>query len=390
MRPLIVHANRRQQRIVFISDRPRVREAKIGSALLKAGWEVVLLYKFEPNYDLPGYFTTHHKYTDFNQSLRLAKKYRAALYHVFTDANDHNTAYNYCRYKPRRIVVDFIDTIVGILSDEYLEQEGWRQSLIPLEKYIIEHTDGFCCRDLQIQVTAREGRYQRPKKAILFPEYCWDEELSQPVKKLSSIDGAPHVVLIGHFGIEKAGAIDTGYLDIIKALTAQGIHFHIYPHQYYYDVYYGDKFDGIFEDYINLERENPFFNIHKPVRVEEITKEISQYDFGIHVVRAHLFGEDLRDYQITARKVGGSSRLADYIEAGLPVISQSGQYFFQFLFRFGIMIDLTTDNLHNIRSELLAMMNPETEARIAEIREYLSGDNQVGRLIKFYESMLND
>ncbi len=390
IRPLIIYLFRNQHRIVFISDRPKVREAKIGFALSRVGWEVILLYKFLPNYDLDQYFASHHKYINFEHSFRLARKYKTALYHVFTDASDYTTAYNYCLYKPRYVIVDFIDTIVGILSDGYLNRETWRKNLIPQEKFIIENADGFCCRDLQIQVTSREGGYQRKKRTILFPEYCWDPDQLKLSPRISASDDSIHVVLIGHFGIEKAGCYDTGYLDIIRPMLEQKIHFHIYPHQDYYDVYYKDRFDEILEDYINLEKGNPYFHIHTPVRVESITEEISRYDFGIHVVRAHLFDEELRDYKITARKVGGSSRIADYLEAGLPIISQSGQYYFQYLTRFGIMLNLTNKNLNSIKPELAAMKSAATHNQVQEVREKMSIGNQVERLITFYQSMINN
>lgn len=377
---------KQSNQIVFVSDKPRSREAKLVFALTQSGWDVVLLYQVKPNFVLNEYFTRSVQYKYSWQALYLALEYNPQAFHVFA-LWDCTTAYIFCKYMPGKIVIDINDTIKGTATDKYIAASPWIQQFIPMEKYLIENADGLCCRDFQVPNAARQGGYQRVKNTVFFPEYCWSQQVID-TPKLSAETGELHVVLIGHFGLKTMGdEKEAGYWDMIQAFTAQGIHFHIYPHWFYKKVYFRSIYDTVFGDYYRLADENPFFHIHESVPMTEVVQEISQYDFGIHVMRAVLFELEYERYTPEAMKICTSARISDYIEAGLLIIATSGTYMYQYLSRFGIMVNLTKENMMDLKEVLIPKMTLDVRSKILMAQEELTLSKHRERLIDFYKRL---
>ena len=372
--------------VVFVADKPRGREAKLAYAVKSQGWDVVLLYQIKPNFPLEDYYSKSIQYRNRWQALYLSTQFSPVVYHVFT-LWDYSTAYLFGLYKPGKIVIDINDTIKGTATDRFIAASPWVQQFIPMEKLLIENADGLCCRDLQVPNAARQGGYQRVKKSVFFPEYCWSDQVFD-TSKLSVKTDELHIVLIGHFGLKTMGdEKEAGYWDMIQAFTAQGIHFHIYPHWFYKKVYFKSIYDTVFSDYYRLADENPFFHIHESVPMAEVVREISQYDFGIHVMRAMLFEEKSERYTPEAMKVCTSARITDYIEAGLPIICTTGTYAFQYLTRFGIMLPITKTNLTDVVPVLRTMQQQVTDEAFIPIKQQLSLRKHAQRLVEFYNSI---
>ncbi|MFH1851425.1 MAG: hypothetical protein ABIA75_03695 [Candidatus Neomarinimicrobiota bacterium] len=379
-----VAVNHRQ--IVFVADKPRGREAKLAGVLKSQGWEVILLYQVRPNFPLDDYFTKAIRYHQSWQALYLAAQLSPLAFHVFT-LWDYSTADLFGWHKPGKVVIDINDTIKGTASEKYIASSSWIQKFVPMEKYLIENADGLCCRDFQVPNAARLGGYQRIKNSVFFPEYCWDEQVPE-TPKLSAENGELHIVLIGHFGLKSMGdEKEAGYWDIIKAFTAQGIHFHIYPHWFYKKVYFRNIYDTVFGDYYRLADENPYFHIHESVPMAVVAAEISRYDFGIHVMRAVLFEEQYERYTVEAMKVCTSARIADYIDAGLPIICTRGTYFYQYLKRFGIMVPMDKSDLESLPALLNAVDQRQAATGMTQARERLSLTHQANRLTVFYQQL---
>src|SRR5438105_9846391 len=74
---------RLERQVVFVSNAPRMREAKIARGLKLAGWEVILLSRDQPGFDVDFYFTRHERYSDSWGALKLASAFSPLAYHVF-------------------------------------------------------------------------------------------------------------------------------------------------------------------------------------------------------------------------------------------------------------------------------------------------------------------
>lgn len=367
--------------VVFVCVSPRGREAKLAYGLKCAGWNVVLLYEKEANWDISAYFSETRRYSNEWEALSMASEYSPQAYHVFSLLAD-KTAYTFVKHKPGKVIFDPNDMIEGNLNNPWLGREIKRQ------RYCIENADGLCCRDIQFQYVSRKFNYHRPEKIIYFPEYCWNfsDEVTQD-KKLDSND--IHVVLAGNFGIEKRGEGHCGYLDIAEKLVFQKIHFHIYPHWFWY--YASEKvFEDTFSDYIALSKRTEYFHLHKPLPMEDVIPELKKYTIGINITRAITFGEvnKIETQNPEIYRYCGSARASDYLDAGLPVISNKALTFqFFILSRYGVVIDGTLDFFEYVRERLQKVLSPESKEKIGKGRSLYSIQNNIQRLISFYESL---
>jgi hypothetical protein len=85
--PVNAAARRRYQararHIVFVSEVPRVREAKFAHALRTQGWAVALLFGATPNYPLNAHFDEWMQFRNPDEALGLALGYTPVAYHGF-------------------------------------------------------------------------------------------------------------------------------------------------------------------------------------------------------------------------------------------------------------------------------------------------------------------
>jgi hypothetical protein len=286
----------------------------------------------------------------------------------------------FIQLKPGIIVFDTNDVFEGMIN-ELQEKYDW-------QRYCIENSNALCCRDLQIQHVCRDYGYKRPSKLILFQEYCWDKQGSEEVSDVHSFRHQdPHVVLVGNFGIEKRGDKVWGYRDISKQFIKQNIHFHIYLHWFWINAS-PEVFKDDLADYLDLERNSPYFHLHHSVPADKLIQEIKQYDFGINVIRGQIYGEDLGKYTPAHYRYCGSARNMDYLDAGLPVIINPGLAFqYSFLSRNGLAIKATKELLNNPRPYLEGFAFKNSKNNISITRSRYSIKNQISRLVAFYETL---
>lgn len=368
--------------VIFVCQHPRGREAKLAYGLRSVGWDVVLLYAKEANWDVNPYFSETRRYNNEWEALSMASEYSPQAYHVFSLLADR-TAYTFVRHKPGKVIFDPNDMIEGNLNNPWLGREIKRQ------RYCIENADGLCCRDIQLQYVSRTFNYDRPEKIIYFPEYCWNFSEENPNQREGSESDGISVVLAGNFGIEKRGEGHWGYLDIAKKLASQKIHFHIYPHWFWYFVS-KEAFEDTFSDYIALSKRTEYFHLHKPLPMEDVIPELRKYTVGINIARAVTFGEvdKIKNQNPEIYRYCGSARVSDYLDAGLPVISNR-ELTFQFftLSRYGVVIDGTLDFFENAGERLQRLISPESKDKIRRGRSSYSIQNNIHRLTSFYESL---
>ena len=143
---------RQSNQIVFVSDRPSSREAKLAHGLRQAGWQVVLLYKTPPAFEAARYFQHAHGYRDEWEALAWCARYRPVAFHVFSTW-EFDVAARLVRHRPGKIVFDDYDVMVGMLREEYVGRDFRRQ--VALERYCLENADGLCCRSLETQFAKR-------------------------------------------------------------------------------------------------------------------------------------------------------------------------------------------------------------------------------------------
>lgn len=362
--------------VVFISERPRAREAKLAVAARLQGYRVILLFRDKPNYQLDEFFPESRQYGAQWDGLEQASTYRPRVYHCFSLSSDQ-TAELLLRYKPGPVIFEFTDLVEDMLRNE------WADQALGGQRFCIEHADAIIARDLQVRHARERLGYKAPERVLLIPDLCWDHPAARNPRPAS--DGI-HVALAGNFGLERKGEGDWGYLEIARTLAKNGVHFHVYP----FFGWYGapeDRFREAFSDYFSLGQETGLIHVHRPVEADRLVHELSQYDFGINVVWGLAAGRGLKTHTAAHIRYCGSARNADYLDAGLMVLLSPQLRFQQHvLSRYGAALAASREFLANPRALLERLSAAEREARAARARQGLSIQRHAARLAEFYDS----
>lgn len=368
--------SRHPREVLFVGDVPRTRVAKLGFGLRQAGWRTVLLHRQAPNFRAEDCFDEIHAYEDPEEALALARTFRPRVLHAFSVWSE-KTSVRLIEARPAPVVYDCYDTVASI-RDPQAERE------VPDQRFCLEHADALCCRDLRPQYLKALG-YRLPRR-ILFQEYCWRTEDEDPVKDPFPEDEI-HVVSSGSFSVEKLGQTDVGMLRFARLFADQGIHFHLFPSPLQLQV--GDRtFEDIFSDYLDLGRETGLVHMHRPLDAEDLARELRRHTVAINAVEAITFGAAGGRYDPASLRYNAGARLFEFLEAGLPYITNRELRFAFHLFgRCGQILDATLDNLRDLRSSLAPLRTEGARARSRRARAAFSLEAQIPRLTAFYEGL---
>lgn len=178
-----------------------------------------------------------------------------------------------------------------------------------MDKYCFENVSGIIHRGPKFEIEYyQDNGYNFNCPTLNYLDYCnKDFFIDEGAKKLSSKDSEYHVVSMG------SGMNNPGMIEIIKKLTKQNIHIHLYvvPHSLIRV--------NMYREYFKLNSTNKYFHLEKAVPFDKVSQEISKYDFG-----SLLFtNEHFKEYQPEYKKTCLPYRIFNWLEAGLPVIISS-------------------------------------------------------------------
>jgi hypothetical protein len=366
------------KQVVFVSDRPSLREAKLAYGLRQNGWQVVLLHREPAPFDLSRCFHETLQFSDAREALAMACRYAPVVYHLFSSWN-FEVAATFIRCKPGKIVFDDYDVLAGMIRPSYLEPHYTPQ--VALERYCLENADGLCCRSLETQYPKRRMGYRYRGKRLLLLDCCWND---QPLPPRPPTSSELHLVYAGNVPFPEADSDkESAFVKRAEAVTAQGIHLHVYPSQDAWARFF-DKNPP--KQVARLLQTNPRFHLHQPVRADALAVEIGRYDAGWFDVAAFA---DVYDDLYTPEKYvyASTNKIFDYLDAGLPAALNAPRFqeFLARRLRVGFKVNaafdagvggyLSSANWHALRSN------------IGKARQSLHAPQQAGRLIAFYNSL---
>lgn len=254
----------------------------------------------------------------------------------------------------------------------------WLKRELPHERACLEQADGVIGHSLEPNVAYRKYGTKNKPANLFFPLYCDNDFFRTNQKPLNPDD--IHLVYAGgvagsHRNPKQYGNIQ--FQQIIQTLSAQKLHFHIYPSP--------SNVRADYEEYEALAKENPFFHFHKSVAQQDLSKELSQYHFGFHTGfvndKEHKQSADKYKYCTTLK-------LFNFIEAGIPVIiSKNLTFQCWMLERFQCGFGIERTQLEHLRPFILGLKYEEARARLIEQREDLGLKKHTARLLSFYEKI---
>jgi hypothetical protein len=383
---LAVNLVSRDRRVTFVSDYPGWREMKLAYGLKRAGWDVTLLRlkdwatasgKQSLELDYSSFHDVRHFQSSW-EALEMAHQAGTRVFHNFSHF-DYQTSIRLLRNKPGRVVFDFYDNPFSIHDglpvsrQKKQEDEDWR--------FCIENADAICARDLQLQYRRKELGIGRHKPLILFAEYCWNDT---PLPERRA-DAEIHIVQIGWMGLETLGEMDTGCYRIFEKFVDAGCHLHIYRHPVY-PSFGSAAFEAAFADYIALGRKTGRVHLHQTVGPEKLNEELAKYDFGAGVSNGMSFSIPWSNQNVARLPFCGSSRMFDYLDAGLGLILHEKLRFMYRTFQpYGIAFDASRLlNAPDLKTELVRSSDRKA---IERARKTLSIDQNIGRLTALYEGL---
>lgn len=366
-------------RIVFFSEHPGERPAKLAYGLRRNGVPCLLIHIGELNFKTAAYFDYSIRCHSTAECVEIAKRLSPDIIHIFSFHTDQ-TSLAISENLNCKIVYDYKDIFENTIVHP-VDPLLWQG-----QRTLIERADGLCCRDRQIDHYFQVNNVNPKGKHILFLDYCYGMDLPLTTK-LDQMDEI-HIVFHGSFipeDVYPQFSCNGSYL-ISEAIIKQRIHLHIYPGVWAVNALASKK-KSIYKQ---LEESSPYIHLHSPLALEELIQTIAQYDFGMILHQSGTFGIPDRYVLDGHHAYGMSTRLFDYLEAGLDVLVQDNFTMVTDLlqqYKFGKIVD-SSYILSDLKDKLLELKNDALrKEQIAQARADLAIEKHASKLIDFYHSL---
>lgn len=243
------------------------------------------------------------------------------------------------------------------------------------DKYCFENVSGIMHRGPKYEIEYYKKYGYNIKCPILnYLDYCNKEFFVDNNKnKLSLKDGECHIISMG------SGMNHPHILSLIKRITKQKIHFHLYlvPHS---------TLDfNIYNQCHQLHKKIKYFHLEKAVPFHKIQEEISKYDYGAMV---HDIGY-LNQMQPEYKKTCLSYRLFNWFEAGLPVIMSNWyEYMSDIIDKNNIGFSVSEKEIDNLDLKIHKIDYDDLRKNVIKYRENYQIDNYNKNLLDFYKKLI--
>ncbi len=212
--------------------------------------------------------------------------------------------------------------------------------------------------------------YQINKLDLTFIPGCLEERIYLPKNKKSK---ELHLVYAGGPLASWKGRIS--FMKILRLITSQGIHFHTYG----CPINKSEK-----KIYLKESKKNRYYHFHEKVKVGDLTKEISKYDYGTLL--------DFFDDTIINPLWGKTSmagKIIDYVEAGIPlIVNKQSDVHSSIVEKNGIGISIDYEDVKNIRKILEKLNYKKLQENIKKAQKDLSMRKIIQDIEKFYDKIV--
>lgn len=380
-------AQKNNKQIVFIVGFGSPRIIKIINALCKRGYSIILLTygSWIHNYEekaidkLP--VLRKHCET-IEELLYQALKFTPQVYYFRPTWGDCSWLTVMLNLKSvyGKIIIDIHDVLKGTYYLDITEKQ------FEDERKSLENADGIVWRYFAKEYLETKYGYKYNGRSIQFLDCCYGEK--RPIKKNNDkkIKICYVSATIGSFLYKytKTGNLihPANFEDIFGVLgNDRRVEYHV--------------FVGILseEEKIKLdmlEQQYTNFKYFHNVDIETLLNTISGYDYSCQLSRGELsedeslYKEYNQIYESGAYIISATNRYYDYIDAGLPIITNWPKNMCEYLSKYGVFIDMDIETL-NI--DQLIQEKEKYKENVYMARKELSIDNQIGKLIQFIDDI---
>lgn len=300
------------------------------------------------------------------------------IYHIITEhakivhmfSKIENTIVSYILIKLRPIMPHLVFEQYDIINGFYYNYPlNWLEE----EKFCLENADGLCNRGYELDCLAQKYDYHFKGKVLQFFDYCRNDSLVECEMKFKE-----------ELSICYAGGVITEkeypnspivcWLELAKMCKEAQCHLHIYPARWSEDIY---------AEYIEIEKYNEFFHFHYPVPSDLLSRELSQYDYGIHPIKANFLEQEIIAYNRKDKIIYGvTNHFYDYLDAGIPIIAVSPTLFAKNFAKKGVLIPWTIEEYN---FDYLRKNKKKYKEIVKKVQKELQIKNHIHKLIEFYD-----
>ena len=280
------------------------------------------------------------------------------------------------RKKNIPFIMDYQDVYVLYYGVDPKNTVSWLKDDLRFEKYCYNNADGLIACSMEPFWGNKLWGGKKISSRLFFPLYADNNVFTLNKTKITSDE--IHLVYIG--GIYSASGDSTfgGIAQLhwlIDFLRPQKIHFHIYPRP-------GIPKLEIME-YEKIATENEYFHMHESVSQADLSKELSQYHYGLIP-----FFKGTSAFNDGKFKYAATLKIFNYMEAGIPVLTSRDYEFQAWMterYNLGIVLD-GKDDFKDLSNKIYSKPYGQQVEELLKGREKLSLQLQHKRLLKFYDS----
>lgn len=365
-----------KKQVVFVGEFLPPRIGRMSKWLRKRGdFETLLLcsgHGFVDKFSGTSFDEVQLFRNRFHLFMLLSARQGAYLIHGFGPKSEYAN-----RARQQFPAIPFVHDLQDVLVTYYGTQPDlrWARRELPHERDCLAHARGIVCHSLEPREGFHRFGIEKRPPTLYFPLYCDDDMFRDNAGK--NLSGEIHLCYAGgvagsHRPRAQYGNIQFRWL--IEALSAQKIHFHIYPSP--------SNIRADYEEYEEMAKGNPYFHFHEPVAQEDLSRELSQYHFGL----LPFFIEG-SSQSATKIKYATTLKLFNYMEAGLPVLVSRDLYYQSWVLEhYQAGISVSRDDFFKVRERLLSVDYAAMAKKLSESRSHAALSLQIPRLVKLYES----
>ena len=344
-----------EKNILFVQDTACIRTHKIASLMKDNGYKVFLLYTMAPPESNNASFSVVYDgvYTFYT--------YNAIV--CFVEQSEFDIVH--CSNAPDMLTCLLLNTSKHIVFDTHDMNSLWGVDSIEnltLEFIANTKSDGNIYTSKGVLEIAKK-KYGLENKEIIFLENMVldQERISNPYKKLSSIDYQIHCVYEGGInGWDEEN--DRFFEPMWEKITDCGIHIHFYSQS---DPVYCKRLEG----------KSKYLHYEGNMGSKELLREMTKYDCGLAIFHVT---EKNRSFMET----GTANKIYEYINSQIPVIVGGLKGYGDFVKKYnvGISLDFTKDITEQISRACKIEISPDFLKK-----NNLTMKSRSQELIDFYE-----
>lgn len=371
--------------IVYISGYLNARSAKIIGALVRKKYKLIVLeygfYNELIRSEIMSYNIQFIPCRDLIEVFLMALQYKPFVYYYEPVWSDSSGPEIMIRHKNMfgRIVFAAYD----VLNDGYVKVTD-KQKL--MERYCLENADGIVWRWFSKDFLEEKKGFVYKGKSIQFLDYCGgyqidQSEKSEKILKICFVVWGIHIFLDKTVLKNDGRYIEHARMDTILARIGnrKDCLFHVFVGQY-------DSSDQ--EKLTLLEQQYSNFKVFYEIKHNNLVEQLAKYDYGCLL---STDGEEIPEmesidniYLGSAFQNGVMNKYFDYLDAGIPIIATGHKKYCDYFEQLGVLVKM---NVSNLDIDYLKEKVMFYRKNVERVREDLFIDNQIDRLIEFFEAL---